>query len=207
MGYLDSINMNTVPFDPGFAPFTLVFSTTYDFLTAEIRKTNDMKKRKMKYKSYEMSILKLCDNLISFYFGGMLYGAYLANKYKNEPKFIEGNDFYGSDLQINKDSDVNIEVNSLEKFIKNNDKNPFATRKINPKYTFIIDNYIEFLEINNFFTTVRTTADLKIPQGLSYINDFSEEQLDKLYSTILDCFNHKKIERLLCSEYFVKINA
>ena len=93
-------------------------------------------------------------------------------------------------------------LSTLNKFIKNNDKNPFASRKINPKYYFIMDNYIEFLEINNYFTTVKTTADLKIPKGIEYINDFSEKELDELFAEINSCIEAKKVEKILTSKYF-----
>ncbi len=196
---------STVPFDPGFAPYTFAFSPSYFYMDIEIKKFKNFNQRKMKYKTLESSIFQLCDNLISFYFGGMLYGAYLKNKYQNNPKQIQGNDFIGLSVEKCKSTDVSIEVHTLEKFIKNNDKSPFATRKMNPKYFFIIDNYIEFLEINNYFTDVKTTSDIKIPSGLLYINNFSETDLDDLYQVIQKCINDQKIEKLLNSKYFENI--
>ena len=198
---------NKVPFDLGFGQFTLVFSTTYFYMEAEVRKFKNINQRKMKYKSLEPSIMKLCDNLISFYFCGMLYGAYLKNKYKTEPKEILGNDFLELSIEDCKNGDVIIEAQSLEKFIKSNPQNPFASRKINPKYNFIIDNYIEFLEINNYFTKVKTTEDIKIPKGLSYINRYGAEKLNTLLDTLLDCINSKKIEKILNSQYFEAIKV
>jgi len=85
-------------FDPGFAPYVLVFSTSYYYMDTEVRKFKNANQRKMKYRAFEPGILKLCDNLISFYFGGMLYGAYLKNKYKDAPLELEGNDLYGLDI-------------------------------------------------------------------------------------------------------------
>ena len=197
--------MKKVPFDPGFAPYVLVFSTTYYYMDAEIRKFKNANQRKMKYKSFESGLLKLCDNLISFYFGGMLYGAYLKNKYKENPMELEGNDFYGLNPDECKQGDVSIEVLALEKFIKSNDRNPFATRKINPKYISIIDAYIEFLEINNYFTDVKTTNDIKIPSMLSYISKYKEKSLDEVMATIEDAISAKKPEKLLQSVYFGKL--
>jgi len=199
--------MEKVPFDPGFAPFVLVFSTSYVYMTEEVRKFKNANQRKMKYKALEPGIMKLCDNLISFYFGGMLYGAYLKNKYKDDPKELEGNDFTELNLEDCKNGDVAIEVRALEKFIKSNDKNPFASKKLNPKYTVIIDAYIEFLEKNNYFTDVKTTADVKIPTILSYTNKYKENSVDEILQTIQDCFASKKIEKLLTSKYFEKIKV
>ena len=121
---------NKVPFDPGFGQFITSFASNFFFVDSEVRKVKDIKQRKMRYKSYESALLKFCDNLTSFYFGAMLYGAYLHNKYKNAPKEIDGNDFLGLDIEFCKNSDVTIELKTLEKFIKNNDRNPFATKKI-----------------------------------------------------------------------------
>ena len=194
--------LNTVPFDPGLGQFVLTFSTTYFYLDAQVRKFKNINQRKMKYKAYEPSLFKLCDNLISFYFCGMLYGAYLKNKYKNNPAQIEGNAFLGLSVEDCIQGDVTIEVQTLEKFIKNNDRNPFATKQINPKYIAIIDSYIEFLEVNNYFTSVKTTADLKIPQKLSYIDEFSDAKLDEIYDVLNDCIDAKKVEKIINSVYF-----
>ena len=199
--------LNTVPFDPGFAPYVLVFSTTYFYMEAEVRKFKNANQRKMKYKSLESGIMKLCDNLISFYFGGMLYGAYLKNKFKDEPKELAGNDFFGLNLEDCKNGDVSIEVQSLEKFIKNNDRNPFASKKINPKYTSIIDSYIEFLEKNEYFINVKTTNDIKIPSSLSFISKYKDDSLDEILATIDEAITSRKIEKLLSSKYFEKIKG
>ena len=197
--------MEKVPFDPGFAPYILVFSTSYFYMDAEVRKFKNANQRKMKYKSFETGLMKLCDNMISFYFGGMLYGAYLKNKYSESPKELEGNDFYGANPDECKKGDVSIEVLALEKFIKGNDKNPFASRKINPKYTTVIDDYIEFLEINNYFTDVKTTNDIKLPKSFSYIDKYKDKSLDEVFETIMDAISAKKPEKLLSSKYFEKV--
>ena len=173
----------------------------------EVKKFKNDNQRKMKYRALESGIMKLCDNLISFYFGGMLYGAYLKNKYKENPAELEGNDFLTWTLEECKKGDVAIEVLALEKFIKNNDKNPFATKKINPKYIPIIDAYIEFLEKNHYFIDVKTTDDIKIPTLLSYANKYKEASVDEIFATIQDAINSKKIEKLLTSKYFEKIKA
>lgn len=193
--------LNTVSFDPGFAPFVLVFSITYEYMQTEIRKYKNATQRKMKYKAFEPAIFRLCDNLISFYLGCMLYGGYLKNKFKNAVT-IEGNDFLGADINECKNGDVMIEVLSLEKFIKGNVKNPFATRKINPKYETIIDAYKEFLEINNYFTNVKTTTDIMLPKAFYFVDKFSDSKIDEIYKTIHDAIAAKKIEKLLNSEYF-----
>ena len=196
---------NKVPFDPGYAPYVLVFSTTYEYMQKEIRKFKNANQRKMKYKVFEPGLLKLCDNLSAFYLGCILYGAFLKNKFKNAPKEIEGNEFLGLDVEECKNSDVTIEVDALDKFIKSNDNNPFATRKINPKYATIVDAYREFLTVNNYFTGVKYTEDINIPKEFSYINKFSEKNIDKILDVINDAIASKKLEKLLASEYFEKI--
>ena len=197
--------MKKVPFDPGFAPYVMVFSTSYYYMDAEIRKFKNANQRKMKYKAFESGLMKLCDNLTSFYLGGMLYGAYLKNKYKETPLELEGNDFLGLNPDECKQGDVSIEVFALEKFIKGNERNPFATRKINPKYISIIDAYIEFLEINNYFTDVKTTSDIRIPAKFNYVSKYKEKSLDEVMATIEDAIASKKPEKLLQSAYFEKL--
>ena len=197
--------LNSVPFDPGFAPYVLVFSTTYDYVQCEIKKFKNATQRKMKYKSFEPAILKLADNITSFYLGCMLYGGYIRNKFKTTPKEIAGNEFFGADINECKNGDVMIELNSITKFIKTNDKNPFASRKINPKYEKIVDNYAAFLELNGYFTAVKTTADIKLPEDFKYIDKLSSKETDEILLTINDAINSKKIEKLLASQYFEKI--
>lgn len=196
---------NSVPFDPGFAPYVLTFSTTYFFIENEVKKLKNANQRKMKYKSFEAGLLKVCDNLMSFYLGGMLYGAYLNTKHKNSPKKLIGNDFLSLKVEDCEKGDISIEVFTLEKFIKNNDKNPFASRKINPKYIAVIDSYIEFLKINDYFTNVETTNDIKIPQAFSYITNYKTKELNGLFEILMDSINSKKIEKLLTSEYFSQL--
>ena len=196
---------NNIPFDPGFAPYVLVFSTTYDYVQNEIKKFKNANQRKMKYKILEPALLKLADNITSFYLGCMLYGGYISNKFKNNPKEITGNDFLGLDTDECKNGDVIIELNSISKFIKNNDRNPFATRKINPKYEKIVDCYASFLELNEYFTTVKMTNDVKIPDEFRYINTLTDMEIDEIINTINDAISSKKIEKLLSSKYFAKI--
>ncbi|MCR4881099.1 MAG: hypothetical protein K6A44_04010 [bacterium] len=196
-----SKKQNTVPFDPGFAPYVLVFSITYDYMQIEVRKFKNATQRKMKYKSLEGPIMRLCDNLIAFYFGCMLYGGYLKNKYKSQVE-ISGNDFLGANIDECKSGDVMIEVLSLEKFIKNNDKNPFATKKINPVYAVVIDSYKEFLDVNEYFTNVKFTSDIKLPKAFSFMDNFSDDQIDDVFETINGAIDSKKIEKLLNSSYF-----
>ncbi len=62
----DTIQANSVPFDPGFAPFVLSFMESYEFLNAEVRKFKNVIQRKMKYRSFEQPLFKLLDNITSF---------------------------------------------------------------------------------------------------------------------------------------------
>lgn len=194
-----------ISFDPGFGPYVLVFSTTYDYMQREVKKFKNANQRKTKYKFFEGGLMKLCDNLTSFYLGCMLYGAYLKNRFKDAPREITDNDLYGLDIDECRNGDITIEVSSIKTFVENNDKNPFATKKINPKYLSIIKDYEEFLELNNYFTDIKTTDQIKIPSRFSYINKYSEANLDKVLATINEAISAKKIEKLLTSEYFEKI--
>ena len=97
---------SSVPFDPGFAPYVLSFMETYEYLNAEVRKFKNIVQRKMKYRSFEQPLFRLLNNITSFYFGGMLYGAYLSCYYSENPMEIEGNTFLGEKV----DDIINIPV-------------------------------------------------------------------------------------------------
>ena len=198
----DTIQKDTVPFDPGFAPFVLSFMETYEYLNAEVRKFKNIVQRKMKYRSYEQPLFRLLNNITSFYFGGMLYGAYLACYYEEEPKNIEGNTFLGEKVENLINLPVFEEVRSVEKFLSFHNSSPFATKKIESEKALIMKDYIEFIEKNKYFTQMKTTADIKIPNGLKFVKKYTKEELEELFNTISDIIKSEHLETLTETKYF-----
>ena len=125
----EETNRISVPFDPGFAPYVLSFMESYEYLNAEVRKFKNVIQRKMKYRSFEQPLFKLLNNITSFYFGGMLYGAYLNCYYADNPMNIDGNSFLGEKIEELINIPVFEEVRSVEKFLSFHNSSPFSTKK------------------------------------------------------------------------------
>ena len=192
----------TVPFDPGFAPFVLSFMETYEYLNAQVRKFKNITQRKMKYRSFEQPFFKLLNNITSFYFGGMLYGAYLNCYYEENPMTIEGNTFLGEKIENLINIPVFEEVRCVQKFLSFHNSSPFSTKKTEPEKDLIMESYIEFIEKNKYFTQMKTTADIKIPSGLKFVKKYTKEKLEELYKTISDVIKSEKIEDMTQTKYF-----
>ena len=193
---------NSVPFDPGFAPYVLSFMETYEYLNAEVRKFKNIVQRKMKYRSYEQPLFKLLNNITSFYFGGMLYGAYLSCYYSENPMEIEGNTFLGEKVVDIINIPVFEEVRSVDKFLSFHNSSPFSTKKTEPEKALIMKTYIEFIEKNKYFTQMKTTADIKIPNDLKFVKKYTKEELEELYQTMLSVIKSEKIEDMTQTKYF-----
>ncbi len=193
---------NCVPFDPGFAPYVLSFMETYEYLNAEVRKFKNITQRKMKYRSYEQPLFRLLNNITSFYFGGMLYGVYLNCYYAENPMEIEGNTFLGENVENLINIPVFEEVRCVEKFLSFHNSSPFSTKKTEPEKSLIMTDYIEFIEKNKYFTNMKTTADIKIPNGLKFVKKYTKEELEELYQTILDIIKSEKLEDITQTKYF-----
>lgn len=200
----------TVPFDPGYAP------KAFSFIEA-IKNTQDcyaQLKTKAQKKAWlpqaEEQIVKLIELNAAFHLGCILWGGFLANRFKDSPKEISGNTVLDLSEAEKKDLDCAEDARAALEYVKAFDRDCkyFLRRgmKIRPMIKEIYENYIEFAELNNQFVETRTTSDVKVPKAVAHFKDLSNEQLDVLCESIYMIINTEELLFGLLDLGFYKIN-
>lgn len=186
-----------VPFDPGYA------EKAFSFIDA-IKTTQDCYKQlktKAQKKAWlpqaEEQVVKLIELNSAFYLGCILWGGFLANRFKDSPKEITGNTTLDLSEEEKNDLDCAADAKAALEYIKNFDRDCkyFLRRgmKIRPVVKEIYENYIEFAELNKQFVDVRTTADVKTPKAIEHFKDLSNDMLDVLCESIYMIINTEKL--------------
>lgn len=200
----------TVPFDPGYSEkafsFTEAIKTTqecYAQLTSNSQK-------KIWLPQAEPEVLKLIELNAAFYLGCILWGGFLANRFKDDPKEIEGNTTLNLSDAEKKDLDCAADAKAALEYIKSFDRDCkyFVRRpmKIKPIIKKIYESYIEFAELNNQFVDVRTTADIKTPKAISHFKGLSYDMLDMLCESIYMIINTEQLLFGLLDLGFYEVN-
>lgn len=160
--------MEKVPFDPGIGKFVSCFSQDMEYAMGQVLATKSPNQRKFKFQILYPKMLSFFENVTGFYAGCLLWAYYIKNAQNGAEKEITGNNFLGQDFENNDKFDFLYEINYLieyfDKFQK--DVNFFLNKpiKLDKHWLFISTTYKKFLELNNNFVKVKTTADLKIPE-------------------------------------------
>ena len=161
--------MEKVPFDPGIGKFVSCFSQDMEYAMGQVLAAKSPNQRKFKFQILYPKMLSFFENITGFYSGCLLWAYYIKNSQNGAEKEITGNNFYGQDFENNDKFDFLYEINYLisyfEKFEK--DTKFFLNKPVKPDehWLFIAKTYEKFLKINNNFTRVKTTSDLKIPDN------------------------------------------
>lgn len=176
---------NTVLFDPGYAKHISSFLYLNEQVKASLKVLKTPQQRTFRYKQFLPQILEVMKKEVGFYYGCLLWAAYI--KYSNElvPKEISGNSFYGRTREELEQYDYLQEVNYLLEFFKQYPKDLSYYRvsgsPIEEKYIKTVEIYKEFLTENESFINVKTTAELKLPDSLKILDS---QDLLKLKSII-----------------------
>lgn len=192
---------NSVPFDPGFSSISFSFTSNIEVANSEFALLKATHQKKFWLTKYEPVIVEFINKSSAFYLGCMLWGAFIHFRFKNNPKEISGN----TTLELNEAElqqlDCAQEVKSILEYIKSFDRDCkyFLNHPANipPEIEGILENYIEFADINNNFIGVKMTSDIKIPKAYSFFENLAQEQLDELCDKIYAVIESNKIEDLL----------
>jgi hypothetical protein len=184
---------SVVPFDPGYAPkafsFIEAIKTTQDCY-AQL-KTNSQKKAWLP--QAEAQVIKIIELNAAFHLGCILWGGFLANRFKDDPKEIEGNTTLTLSEEEKRDLDCAAGAKAALQYIKNFDRDCkyFLKRgmKISPKIKKIYESYVEFAELNDNFVNTKTTDDVKTPKAIEHFKNLSNEPLDLLCESIYMIIN------------------
>lgn len=191
----------TVPFDPGYSNLSFSFEMQISFLLGEFEASKSPHQKKFQLTKLTPAIMDLIKKSTSFYLGCILWGGFLHERFKNDPKEITGNSTETLSEEELKELDCATEAKYILEYIKIFDKDCKYFLKTSAKIPEIINqilnSYIEFAQINNNFIGVKNTDDIKLPQIINHFKDLNNEQLDNLCEKIHTIIDSGKIEKLL----------
>lgn len=187
-------NTDTVPFDPGFSEHAVIFTPNIESAYNILNSIPALHQRKFQFKMFYPQLLRLVDGTIAFYLGCLLWASYITKKYKDTPKKIEGNSYFGKNVKSDDAlHEIDFIISYLEQFEKDCKYYMGKAQDVKPEWDEIINVYKEFLIMNEFLTKAETTADIKLPSSIKNIDG---EQLDKILSQIELSISSAQLEKL-----------
>ena len=191
----------TVPFDPGYSKISFSFGQQISYIMGAYAQLKTPHQKKFQLMKLEAAILELINKSTAFHLGCMLWGGFLHSRFKIEPKEILRDGSVDLEEREIVEQECAAESKLILEFIYNFDKDCkyFLKKpaKISPFISEILNSYIEFAQINQNFTKVKTTADVKLPKALSHFDKLTNEQLDLLCEKIYSTIELGKMENLL----------
>lgn len=155
---------DNVQFDPGFIPHISAFEPNIEYVYSSLNSCRNFNQKKMQFKMFYPKILSLVKNYLGFYLGCILWAVYIKNLGE---KPIIGNLCYGGEYS---DAETLEEVDFVKKYIEQLKKD--AKYYLNQNFSIddeslkVLDEYREFLKLNEGFVKTQTTKDIKLPESL-----------------------------------------
>ncbi len=191
----------SVPFDPGFGANVYDLRENAEAVAFEISKYKSPHQKKFYFSRFEPALMNIINNNAGFYLGCILWGAYIHFRFKDNPKAISGNSYLDiSDeeiININFTQNIDFIINYLPKFDKDCKYFLGKPSGVNKDIIKILENYREFVLLNNGFLRTTNTSDVKIPKDFNYLEEKSSEELDSLYTKIDAVIQTGKLEEIL----------
>lgn len=191
----------SVPFDPGFAPMTFSFIEQIKTTQNCYATLKNNFQKKLWLPQAEPQVMKMINLSTAFYLGCILWGGFIHYRFQENPKEISGNNTIGLSEQELQDLDCAVDVKALLEYIKTFDRDCkyFLKRsmKVPPFIKEVLENYIEFAQINNNFININKTDEIKLPKALEHFKNLSNEQLDDLCEKIYSAIESEQIQDLL----------
>lgn len=198
----------TVPFDPGFSAISFSFIENIRMANQEYDNLKANHQKKFWLMKVEPTIIDFINKTSAFYLGCMLWGSFIHYRFKDEPKEISGNNTVNLNKQEIEELDCATEVKAVLEYIDklNKDCKYFLNRpaKISDFVFEVLNNYIEFANINNNFINVVNTKDVKPTERFKHFENLSKKELDELCNKIYETIKSNKIENLLELKFYEK---
>lgn len=157
-------------FDPGFAELAIAFEANMSACNGVIGQLKSPHQKKFKFQILYPQMYKLIENNVAFYYGCLLWGYYLANSHKNNPTKLTDNPFSELSEEDLKEYDMTYDIDYLINYLPKfeNDTKYFLGKPANIPLNWkeILEQYREFVVLNNGFITVRLTSDILMPESL-----------------------------------------
>lgn len=185
-----------VPFDPGYSQHTYVFSEHIESIYNIMKSIKAPHQKRFQFKVFQPKITSLFQNSAAFYLGCLLWATFIKQNFKDSPKEILDNHFYGREMKDEKENfveEVDFLIDYCGQFEKDCKYYLGKNEKLPSNWTRVLLLYKDFLTINENFNAVKTTADLKLPAP---IKELSKEDLEIVYKTINSVTKSGRLEGL-----------
>lgn len=174
--------MSGVEFDPGFAPFIMVFQGSVEYLYSDINKFKNLSQKKMKFMQYHKKILEIFNNNLGFYIGCLMWAAYIRTLPEQE---ILNNNALGTTFDENSDTrETDFMIRFVELFPKDMKYFLGKNYEFEPWILNLLNTYREFLVLNEGFVNSKNNTDIKLPENVK-TNNASEykNQIEEVLKT------------------------
>lgn len=190
-----------VPFDPGYAPHLVPFLPAIIAINAELLPIKNFGQKKLRFKVLSKIGHKAFLSTLGFWVGCILWGGFIKYKFEENPKIISGNGFIGLSKKDIGSFAYNEEFEAMKTYIQNysRDMKYYLSKYISlPKFSdTIVEEYKDFVAINDNFLNSKTTNDIKIPEKFKFLADYSNAKLDELYSQIMEIIESNDLSQFL----------
>jgi len=186
-----------IEFDPGFTMHLSLITRDIENFYYNLNMYSKFPQKKQQFKAYSSKLWKLVERNIGFYAACILW----AGIAKNHPdKLILNNICYGGEYV---EADNVEEVEFLKKYTQQYQKDikyylgqSFVVPEI---YLTILNDYADFLKINEGFVNVNKAGDLKLPASIKPLENEEEllEKVEKVIETgdfkpMIECYLRNK---------------
>ncbi len=185
-----------VSFDPGFSEFSIRFPVEIPQILSEIAELKSLHRKKFEFQRIEARLIPIIKSSAYIYLGCILWGSYLHYRYRENPREITGNIAKETEAPPDYVKEMDFVLNALEEL---DGASKYYLRRpsgIGSNINGYFRAYREFVDLNNGFTTMETTSDIKIPEGFRYFESYTDEALEELREKIYKIINSGKIESL-----------
>lgn len=198
-----------VPFDPGYAPNLVPFLPAIRAINSELAPIKNFGQKKLRYKILSKIGHKAFLSTLGFWVGCILWGGYIKYKFEESPKAISGNDFIGVSKEEINSFAYNEEFEEMATYIQtySKDQNYYLGKYLSlPNfYGKIVDEYKEFVALNENFLYSKSTNDIKISPRFEFLAEYSDEKLSELYAQIMTNIESHDLSQFLELEFLKTI--
>ena len=178
-----------IEFDPGFTMHLSLISRDIINFYNGLNMYPKFPQKRQQFKAYNSKILRLVERNIGFYAACVLW----ADIAKNHPeKLILNNICYGGEyVEEDNVAEVKFVREYLEQYKKDMKYYVGQDYVIPEIYTAILNDYEEFLKINEGFVKVAKADDLKLPNEVKAISSSVEDVLLAKVEEVIETGNFK----------------
>lgn len=178
-----------IEFDPGFTMHLSLISRDIVNFYNSLNMYPKFPQKRQQFKAYNSKILRLVERNIGFYSACILW----AGVAKNHPdKLILNNICYGGEYEEEENvAEVKFVREYLEQFKKDMKYYVGQDFEISQVFSTILDDYEEFLKINEGFINVAKASDLKLPATIKDISTEDEVSLMLKFEDVVETGNFK----------------